>query len=85
MEEQIGKISHYFAKISVGIIAVAQDELKVGDQIHIKGHTSDFFQTIESMQSEHHSITAAKAGDSVGIKVVAPVHEHDVVYKVKPD
>jgi len=85
MEEQIGKISHYFAKISVGIIAVAQGELKVGDRIHVKGHTSDFFQAVESMQSEHQTVVAAKAGDSVGIKVVAPVHEHDVVYKVKPD
>lgn len=85
MEEQIGRITHYFGKISVGIIAVAQGELKVGDRIHVKGHTSDFFQTIESMQSEHQTVVAAKAGDSVGIKVVAPVHEHDAVYKVQPD
>jgi len=85
MEEQIGKISHYFAKISVGIIDITQGELKVGDQIHIKGHTSDFFQAVESMQSEHKAITTAKVGDSVGIKVVAPVHEHDIVFKVKPD
>jgi GTPase len=85
MEEQIGKISHYFAKISVGIVAMSQGELKVGDRIHVKGHTSDFFQTVESMQVEHAAIAAAKAGDSVGIKVVAPVHEHDLVFKVKPD
>jgi translation initiation factor IF-2 len=85
MEEQIGKISHYFAKISVGIIEVVKGELKVGDKIHIKGHTSDFFQVVESMQSEHKSVAGAKAGDSVGIKVVSPVHEHDLVFKVQPD
>ena len=55
MEEQIGRISHYFAKISVGIIAVGQGELKVGDRIHVKGHTSDFFdESIEFKSISSH-------------------------------
>jgi len=80
-EKQIGKIVHYFANIDVGIIELT-DSLKVGDTIHIKGHSEDFTQTVESMQIEHDKVDEAKAGDSVGIKVTNRVHEHDIVYKV---
>jgi len=82
MEKLIGTITHYFNKISVGIIKITDGELKVGDTIHIKGHTSDFTQKVNSMQIEHASIEKAKKGDEVGIKVDAHVHEHDQVYLV---
>ncbi|UCF70696.1 MAG: hypothetical protein JSW49_10980 [candidate division WOR-3 bacterium] len=82
MEKLIGKIVHYFNKISVGIIEITEGELKVGDTIHIKGHTSDFNQQISSMQIEHQAVEKAKKGDSVGVKVDSPVHEHDQVYLV---
>ena len=80
-EKQIGKISHYFGNIDVGIIELT-DSLKPGDTIHIKGHSEDFTQSIESMQVEHADVQEAKAGDSVGIKVAQRVHENDIVYKV---
>ena len=81
MEQEIGKITHYFGNINVGIIELT-DVLKVGDKIHIKGHTSDFHETIGSMQIEHANVTEAKAGDVVGINVTEKVHPHDKVYKV---
>lgn len=80
-EKEIGRITHYFGKISVGIIELT-DNLKVGDEIHIKGYTSDFTQKIESIQIEHVDVNEAKAGDTVGIKVAQKTHEHDKVYKV---
>lgn len=80
-EKLIGKITHFFGKPSVGIIELS-DVLKVGDTIHIKGHTSDFTQQVSSMQIEHADTNEAKAGDSPGIKVDQKVHEHDSVYKV---
>jgi len=80
-EKQIGKIAHYFGKIGVGIIELT-DSLKVGDTIHVKGHSDDFTQTIESMQIEHADVKEANAGDSVGTKVTGRVHENDIVYKV---
>lgn len=82
MEKLIGKISHYFNKINVGIIELTDGELKVGDTIHIKGHTSDFTQQVTSMQIEHAAVEEAKKGDGVGIKVDSPVHEHDQVFLV---
>ena len=79
-EKEIGQITHYFGHISVGIIGLS-DSLKVGDTIHIKGHSSDFTQAVESMQIEHASVSEAKSGDLVGIKVAEKVHPHDKVYK----
>jgi len=84
MEEKlIGKISHYYNHINVGIIKLS-DALKSGETIHIKGHASDFTQIISSMQIEHDNVEEAKAGDFIGIKVDQKVHEHDDVYKVVP-
>ena len=80
-EKEIGKITHYFGKISVGIIQL-KDSLKVGDTIHIKGAHDDFTQTVESLQIEHNQVQEAKAGDAVGIKVKSKVHENDVVFKI---
>lgn len=80
-EKLIGKVSHYFTKISVGIIEL-EDTIKVGDTIHIKGATTDFTQQVESMQIEHESINEAKAGQSIGLKINEPVRENDKVYKV---
>lgn len=82
-EKQIGKITHYFSRINVGIIELS-DSLKVGERIHIKGHSEDFEQTIDSMQIEHASVTEANAGESVGISVSKKVHENDAVYKILP-
>jgi len=80
-EKEIGAITHYYGHLSVGIIGLS-DGLKVGDNIHIKGHSSDFTQTVDSMQIEHQNVNEAKAGDMIGIKVAGKVHEHDKVYKV---
>ncbi len=80
-EKEIGMITHYFGHLSVGIIKLT-DALKVGDKIHIKGHTSELTQGVDSMQIEHTSVTEGKTGDSVGIKVAQKVHPNDRVYKV---
>ncbi len=80
-EKLVGKIAHYFGKVSVGMIELS-DALKVGDTIHIKGNTSDFTQQVSSMQVEHAQVTEGKAGDTVGIKVDQKVHKNDEVFKV---
>jgi GTPase len=82
MEEEIGRITHYFSKINVGVIELSKGTLQVGDTIHIKGHTSDFYQKVESMQVEHAPVDSVKPGEEVGIKVESPVRENDAVFKV---
>ena len=81
-EKKIGTITHYYSHLGVGIIKIDEDGLKVGDTVHIKGHTSDFQQTIDSMQIEHKDVQEAKVEDMVGMKLNEPVREHDEVFKV---
>ena len=81
-EQKIGIVTHYFGKIGVAALKITDGELKVGDTIHIKGHTSDFSQQIESMQVDSQTVEMARPGDDVGIRVVDYVREHDEVFKV---
>jgi putative protease len=80
-EERIGVVDHYYTHLGV-VAVVLEGDLKVGDTIHIKGHTSDFTQKIESIQIEHQNVSEAKKGDNIGIKVKEHAREHDVVYRV---
>ena len=84
-ERKIGVISHYWGKLGVAGLSVTDGELKVGDTIHVKGHTSDFTQSVESTQIESQSVEVARAGDDVGIKVVEHARGRDEVFKVSPD
>jgi len=82
-EEKVGVVKDYFAKISVAGIDIT-GRLKAGDTIHIKGHTTDFEQVVESMQVEHEQVEEAKAGDAIGIKVIDRCRGGDTVYRVTP-
>ena len=84
-EEKIGHISNYFSKISVAAVEITDGIVSVGDTLHYLGHTTDFESTVNSMQIEHKSVTEAKKGDSVGVKVPERVREGDKVYKVVAD
>ena len=81
-EVELGKVTHYFGKIGVAAIEITQDTLVVGDTIRVKGHSSDFTQTVDSMQIDGQPVEEATAGQSVGIKVAEHAREHDVVYKL---
>ena len=80
-EMQVGKVTHYFAKIGVAVIEVTDGSIKVGDEVHIKGHTSDFKHKITSMQIEHENVEMAEPGQSIGLRVDSPVRSNDMVYK----
>jgi len=80
-EEVVGKVSDFFARPVVAGIELT-GKLKVGDRIHIQGHTTDMELTVQSMQINNVDVTEAKAGDSVGIKLSDRVRRGDKVYKV---
>jgi len=81
-EELIGRITHYYSHLSVGIIELTGGELKVADVIHIKGKHTDVTQTVNSMQIEHQNVSQAEKGKVVGVKVKEKVREHDQVFRV---
>jgi translation initiation factor IF-2 len=81
-EKKVGVVIKFFGKINVAAIRLTDDTLKVGDTIHIKGHTTDLTQTVGSMQIENESVEEAAPGADIGIKVGDRIRENDVVYKV---
>ena len=82
-EKEIGRVTHYFGKIGVAAIEITDGTLAVGEVIHIKGHTSDFSQTVDSMQIDGESVQEVSVGQSIGIKVAEHAREHDVVFKTE--
>ncbi|MGC9046671.1 MAG: translation elongation factor-like protein [Minisyncoccia bacterium] len=75
----IGAVIHYYNGIGVAIVKF-QSNISVGQKIRIKGATTDFTQTIDSMQYDHKNINSAKAGEEVGIKVNDKVREGDLIF-----
>lgn len=81
--ERIGIVTHYYNHLSVAIIELETGSLRVGDVIHIRGHTSDFSQPVESLEIEHAHVDEVGPGESFGLRVKDHAREHDVVYKPK--
>jgi len=82
-EKEIGKITHYYGHLGVGIVELTE-AIRVGETIHVKGHSTDFTQAVGSMQIEHNNVAEAMPGDVIGIKIAQNAHPHDKVYKVIP-
>ncbi len=81
-EKKVGEVVKFFAKIGVAAIRLSEGSLKVGETIHIVGHTTDVTQSVESMQIENKNVVEAGPGADIGIKVKDRVRENDTVYKV---
>ncbi len=81
VEEEIGRVSHFFSRPVVAGIELSAP-VKLGDRIHIKGHTTDLEVSVDSMQVDNVVVDEAKRGDSIGIKVPDRVRPGDQVYRV---
>ncbi len=68
-EQEIGFVSNFFRKISVAAVEITNGSLLVGDRLRYLGHTTDISATVDSIQIEHETVTEAKQGDSVGLKI----------------
>ena len=81
-KRRVGKVTHYFTKIGVAVIEL-EDELRIGDEISIEGATTRLRQKVTSMEIEHKKVDVAKAGESVGLKIMERVRVGDIVYKLE--
>ncbi len=81
-EKEVGKVNDFFARPVVAGVELT-GTLKVGDTIHIKGHTTDVEMVLDSMQIDNVSVEKAGKGKSVGIKVPERVRPGDIIYVVK--
>jgi len=84
MEDSIGKVTHYFGRIGVAAVRLT-GPLAVGDRIHVKGHTTDFSQAVDSLEVDHQKVAKAGLGDEVAFKVTDKARIGDQVFRVRAD
>lgn len=80
MDNPIGKVTHYYDKLGVAIVDLAEGSLKVGAAVKFKRGEEEFNQTISSLQVDHKAVDEVKAGDSFGLKVDQPTKVGTLVY-----
>jgi len=81
-EEKIGEVMKFFSKPSVAAVKITAGELRVGDTVRFNGHTTDFEDTIQSMEIDNKQIEKATVGDYIGVKVSDRVRPGDEVFRV---
>ncbi len=79
-EEEIGVIDHYYGQPKIAGIHVKHGHLKLGDKIHIKGHTTNIETEVTSMQVNHVDVKEVGIGAHVGVPVGDKVRLHDKVF-----
>lgn len=82
MEDPIGKVTHYFGQLNVAAVQLT-GQLAVGDEVHVKGHTTDFNQKIDSLEVEHQKVPQAGPGEDVAFKVSEKARPGDQVFRVQ--
>lgn len=80
--EKIGKVTHYFPHVNAAAVKLLKGGLKVGDEIYLKGHTTDYKEKVESIQLDHAPIQEGKKGQEIGLQVKSRVRIGDSVYRV---
>ena len=79
---EVGRVTHHFGQVGVGVIAVESAEIRLGDTLHFRGRTTDFFQRVERMELDHQPVEHIGSGQQVAIQVSQRVREGDLVYRV---
>ena len=78
----VGRVTHYFSHVHAAVLNVEKGPIRVGDKLYFKGHTTDFKETVKSMEIDRNPIQQAATGDEIGLQVKKRVREHDLVYKL---
>lgn len=82
-EHKVGTVIDYYGKIGVAAVRLTDGSLGIGDRIHVRGHTTDVTQVVESLQLEHRPVDRAERGTEVALKVHERVRKHDEVLRVE--
>ena len=84
-EDKVGEVVKFFSKPSVAAVKITAGELRIGDRVKFTGHTTDFEDTINSMEIDNSQIEKATVGDYIGIKISDRVRPGDEMFKVIPE
>jgi translation initiation factor IF-2 len=82
VEQKIGVVTNYLNRLGVAVIRLTDGDLHVGDRVHIAGRTTKHTQSVESLQIEHEAVAEAPRGSEVAMRVDAPVHRRDDVFRI---
>jgi hypothetical protein len=82
VEEKIGVVTDYLDRRGVAVIQLTDGDLHVGDHVHIAGRSTELTQWVESLQIEHEAVAEAPRSSEVAMKMEAPVHRRDEVFRV---
>jgi putative protease len=82
-ERKVGKVTHYYPRVHAAVVSMENGRIKKGDTVHIKGMHDDLVERVSSLELDHEPIEEARAGQSIGLEVVAPVHEGADVFLVE--
>ena len=80
-ERTVGRVTHYYERVQAAAVSLTEP-LRVGDHIHIVGHTTDLTETVDRIQIEHADVKEAQPGEDVAIQVSGRVRAHDEVRKI---
>ena len=75
------EVTHYFPHVNAAVLRIKIGEIRIGDELHFKGHTTDFKEKVVSMQINHKPVMIAKKGDDFGVGVKSRVRAGDLVFK----
>jgi len=78
---RIGEVIHFYDRIGVAVIVLTAP-IRLGDQVHFLGRSTDFEQEVKSIQIEHQPISEAGPGQEIALKVERRVHPHDKVFTI---
>ena len=79
---RVGAVTHYYEHAGACVVKLDEGPLRVGDTIHVRGHTTDFYQRIDRLERDRVAIDAARVGEEVGVQVSQRVRAHDVVFRL---
>jgi len=79
---RLGAVTHYWPHAEACGVLIEHGELRVGDTVHLRGHTTDFYQPVDRIELEHAQVQVARAGDHIGLHVHQRVREGDVVFRL---
>jgi putative protease len=80
----VGTVTHFFNQINVAVVHIDSGEIRLMDALRFKGHTTDFVQTVGSMQINHQAVDKAGPGDAFGLRVKKRVRQGDQVFRINP-
>ncbi len=82
-ERKVGIVTHYYPRAHAAVIQMDRGKIRNGDTVHIKGLHDDLIERVSSIEIDHSKVPEARAGQSIGLEVVAPVHEGADVFVVR--